>query len=256
MPYKKNITTASLTKIFSNAVTALLLLGVSSMAMAQTTAELIQEKLNASRENIQVESVVESPWIGMYEVTLKSGAVLFSDKNAQYFVLGQMLQLNEGERIVNLSEQKFQKQVASELAAVPSDQQIIYKAIGEQKASVTVFTDITCYYCQKLHKAIPELQENGVTVKYMAFPRAGLKSEVAQQMSAIWCAKDNAKALTDAKRGNKVHSAKCDDPVAEQFLLGQQIGVNATPTLFTEEGVKIAGFASAESLLQDLNINQ
>ncbi|MFT5708791.1 MAG: thiol:disulfide interchange protein DsbC, partial [Oceanospirillaceae bacterium] len=246
--------TASLKIILSNAVTALLLLGVSSSVMAQTTVELIHEKLNASRENIQVESVVESPWVGMYEVTLKSGAVLFSDKNAQYFVLGQMLQLNEGDRIVNLSEQKFQKQVASELAAVPSDQQIIYEAIGQQKASVTVFTDITCYYCQKLHKAIPELQENGVTVKYMAFPRAGSESDVGKQMSAIWCAKDSARALTDAKSGRKIDSSKCNDPVAKQFLLGQQLGVNATPTLFTEEGVKIAGFASAESLLQDLNI--
>lgn len=224
-----------------------------SSANAKTIEQEITDKLETSLAKLKIASVVKTPWSGMYEVTLDSGAILFSDKNAEYLMVGEMLNFTTDKRIVNLSEQKFQKTVASALAAVPAKQQIIYPAKNE-KATITVFTDITCFYCKKLHKAIPELQENGVTVKYMAFPRAGANSDVAQQMSSIWCAKDNAKAMTLAKQSGRIAANECDSPVADQFVMGNKLGVNATPTIFTESGEKIAGFASVDNLLSALGL--
>lgn len=234
--------------------TFMVFIAVSSNALAGSIEQLITEKIQAISAGIVVESVEESPWTGMYEVTLNSGEVIFSDKNAQYMVLGQMFNLSPEHGFANLTQQKFERKVALRLAAIDPGEQIIYAAKGEEKAVISVFTDISCYYCKKLHKALPELQENGVTIKYLAFPRAGIGSEVANQMSSIWCAKDPAKAMDLAKATGSVKALTCDDPVASQYELARQLGVNATPTIFTETGAKISGFASAESLLQELGV--
>ncbi|MCJ8337641.1 MAG: DsbC family protein [Pseudomonadales bacterium] len=227
-----------------------------STAAVASVEQEITEKIKLINENIQIESVVVSPWPGMYEVTLISGEVIFSDKNAQYMVVGQMFQLSRENGFVNLSEQKNQLKVKAVLAAVPASEQIIYPAAGAEKAVITVFTDIDCYYCQKLHKNIPKLQASGVTIKYMAFPRAGVGSPVARQMESIWCSDDPAAALTIAKSKREVPKVECDNPVTAQFQLGHKLGVNATPTIFTEQGVKIAGFASVENLLADLGVKE
>lgn len=49
---------------------------------------------------------------------------------------------------------------------------IEYKAANE-KYVVTVFTDITCGYCVRLHSQMKEYNDLGITVRYMAFPRQG-----------------------------------------------------------------------------------
>ncbi|OUS30622.1 hypothetical protein A9R01_12215 ['Osedax' symbiont bacterium Rs2_46_30_T18] len=229
--------------------------GVAAGAVASVEQD-VTEKIKSINENIQIQSVVESPWPGMYEVTLASGEVIFSDENAQYMVVGQMFQLSLEQGFVNLSEQKNQLKVKAELAAVPVSEQIIYPASGTEKAVITVFTDIDCYYCQKLHKNMPQLQSKGVTIKYMAFPRAGVGSSVARQMESIWCSKDPAAALTLAKSKRKIPNMECENPVTAQFQLGHKLGVNATPTIFTEQGVKIAGFASVDNLLADLGVTE
>ena len=236
----------------------LLSLGLVAFGMTNLTAGEIEDniidKIQTINAGIKVDTIIQSPWPGMYEVTLVSGEVIFSDENAQYMVLGQMFNLSPEQGFVNLSQQKNERRVAKTLAKVDSSEQIVYAALGEEKAVISVFTDISCYYCKKLHKALPQLQKSGVTIKYMAFPRAGIGSEVANQMSSIWCAKDPAKAMDIAKQTGRVNALTCDDPVQKQFELARQLGVNATPTIFTQTGAKISGFASAESLLQELGV--
>jgi len=231
-----------------------LVLATASVSFAGEIEDSIVDKMKLINPNIEVSEVIESPWPGMYEVTLASGEVIFSDKSAEYLVLGQMFNLSLEKGFVNLTQKKFEKKVAAVLADANSDEQIIYKAKGEEKAVISVFTDISCYYCKKLHKAIPQLQESGVTIKYLAFPREGKNSDTANQMSSIWCAKDKAKAMNLAKNSGRIESLSCDDPVEKQFDLARELGVNATPTIFTTEGVKISGFASAERLLSEIGV--
>ena len=49
-------------------------------------------------------------------------------------------------------------------------------------------------------------------------------------MVSVWCAKDPQKALTKAKAGND-SCASCKNKVAEQYMLGQKLGVNGTPNI-------------------------
>lgn len=245
----------TMSSIYSAKKVLLVVVGLMSWVVnAQSVEQNIIAKLARSAAQLEVVSVVESQWKGLYEVTLSSGAIIFSNAQANYLLTGEMHQITADQRIVNLSEQKFAKQVATKLASVSPADQIVYPATKE-RTQVTVFTDISCYFCKKLHNAIPELQRRGVTVKYMAFPRAGANSQVAAQMAAIWCAKDKAAAMTQAKNGERIAPLECANPVAEQFVFGNRIGVNATPTIFTAQGEKIAGFASAADLLNQLELN-
>ncbi|MGB1237895.1 MAG: DsbC family protein [Pseudomonadales bacterium] len=221
---------------------------------AASVEENIAAKIKEINENVVVDSVVASPWAGMYEVTLGTGETLFSDERSEYLVVGQMFNLVPGEGLVNLTALKNQKKVVAKLDELSDEEKIVYPAEGEERAVVHVFTDISCYYCQKLHKNIPELQANGVTVKYLAFPRAGEGSEVAKQMQSVWCASDQKAAMSRAKAKQRVEESLCSDVVAEQYVLGQQLGVQATPTVFAPDGRLMAGFASVERLLFDLNL--
>ncbi|MFQ7389227.1 MAG: bifunctional protein-disulfide isomerase/oxidoreductase DsbC, partial [Escherichia sp.] len=93
------------------------------------------------------------------------------------------------------------------------NEMIVYKA-PQEKHVITVFTDITCGYCHKLHEEMKDYNALGITVRYLAFPRQGLESQAEQDMKSIWCAKDKNKAFETpwlAKR------EACDLNVADHY---------------------------------------
>ena len=102
---------------------------------------------------------------------------------------------------------------------------------GKVKATVTVFTDIDCGYCRKLHQEVPELNRLGIAVRYLAYPRAGIDSDSYNKIVSAWCSNDPLGALTKAKRGEAIPTRKCDNPVARQYALGSEVGVTGTPTV-------------------------
>ena len=128
---------------------------------------------------------------------------------------------------------------------------IEFKAKNERYV-VNVFTDISCGYCQKLHNEIAQYNDLGITVRYLAFPRAGLGSQSYDELVAVWCAKDPKEALTVAKSGGHVTQSQCANSVAEQYSLGQRIGVAGTPYIVLPDGSLIGGYQPAYQLIQSL----
>ncbi len=116
-------------------------------------------------------------------------------------------------------------------------------AAPNAKYTISVFTDIECGYCRKLHQDIAELNRNGISVEYLAFPRMGLGSKDYTDMISVWCAADRRQALTNAKRGGSVPAKNCTNPVAMQYALGQQLGVNGTPAIFAPDGTQLGAAA-------------
>ena len=121
------------------------------------------------------------------------------------------------------------------------------------KHTVTVFTDIDCPYCRRLHKEVPAMNELGIKVRYLAFPRAGVHSPSFKEAVSVWCAKNPAQALTDAKAGKKVPEVTCDNPVLQHMALGEQVGVTGTPAMVLEDGRMLPGYIPATRLAQLLN---
>ena len=125
----------------------------------------------------------------------------------------------------------------------------------EAKAFVYVFTDVDCYYCQKLHQEVPALKELGVEIRYLAYPRAGVGSPSYRKIASAWCAEDPNISLTALKAGEQIPDNVCENnPVAEQYMLGGQLGVSGTPALVTESGKLLPGYMPADKLANALGL--
>jgi thiol:disulfide interchange protein DsbC len=141
------------------------------------------------------------------------------------------------------------------MLALNEDDMIIYEAEGERKATITVFTDVDCPYCRKLHAEIAEMNRLGIAVRYLAYPRTGLldsstglPTETTTKMISTWCAEDRKAMLTSAKRGGDIPVIECDSPVEEQYQLGREVGVTGTPALVLEDGTILPGYVPAATL--------
>jgi len=128
---------------------------------------------------------------------------------------------------------------------------IVYKA-PQEKHVITVFTDTSCGYCQKLHSEMADYNRLGITVRYLAFPRGGIKSATYNTMVSIWCADDQKLAMDNAKKRREIAPETCKNTVKEQYELGLFFGVNGTPAIILEDGSLKPGYLPADRLVQML----
>lgn len=198
--------------------------------------------------DMSVEDVRPTPMTGIYEVAMGSELAYVSADGA-YLIAGDMYEI--GTR-TNLTEAGRQKARVQALAKLDEREMIVFKP-AKVKHTITVFTDVECGYCRKLHSEIAQLNERGVKVRYLAYPRAGPGTDDWRKMEAVWCSMDRKKAITEAKAGNEVKSQQCSAPVAKQFQLGEQLGVRGTPAIFTSNGDYIGGYLSPDQMIKELD---
>lgn len=223
----------------------------SAVAFAAEPDEAIRQTLKALQPDLPIEAISESPMPGLYQVQLKGGRLLYTSTDAQFVLQGFLFQVKDG-KAVNLTEQAESKGVAKEINAIPAAEMVVFPADAkaEKKTHITVFTDTDCGYCQKLHSEMAELNRRGVEVRYVAFPRQGIDSHGYNTLVSVWCAKDRQAAMNLAKKREDVPAAKCDNPVAKQYELGQMIGVRGTPAIVLANGQLIPGYQPAPQLAQ------
>ncbi len=189
------------------------------------------------------DSIEETPMPGIYEVSYGS-TIFYFNKDASMMFRGDIIDVKNR---VNLTEQKRGEGRGKLLSSMDESQMIVYPAKNEI-AKVTVFTDIDCPYCVKLHREMKDYNNEGITIRYMAYPRAGLGSRSYQKAVNVWCSDNPQQAMTDAKDGKSIPEKNCDNPVAEQFQLGQALGVQGTPAMFLDDGTSLPGYVPAKRL--------
>lgn len=214
----------------------------------------IRESLGKMNFSVPVKAVSETPISGLYQVQLESGRVLYASPDGRYFMQGALFEVGSGQPR-NLTAEAEARGIGEAINAIPVEELVVF-APAEPKTHVTIFTDVDCGYCRKLHSEVDELNELGIEVRYAAFPRSGMGTPVATTMQSIWCAKDRLGAMTDAKQGKKVEPAQCADPVAQQFDLGRQVGVQGTPAIFLANGTLVPGYKPAKVLAAEALANQ
>lgn len=237
----------------SAASLALSLFAVVPVAQAETAEETITKRLNESVPGLRVDGVAESAVPGLYEVRTNNREMIYATEDGEYILAGEMLQLTD-EGVVNVTEQARSGERAETMEAYGEEGLITYRADGEEKAVVDVFTDIDCPYCRKLHDEMGRINELGITVNYYAFPRSGPGTPSFTKYESVWCADDQQEAMNSAKAGDKVTEASCDNPVEEQYQLGGKVGVTGTPAILLEDGKMIRGYVPAEKLAEGLNL--
>jgi thiol:disulfide interchange protein DsbC len=210
------------------------------------------EKVIAAKlPGVDASSIKETPIPGVYEVAAGTN-VAYVSSDARYLIRGDLIDLDTD---VNLTEQRRNHARVDQLAALSEDNMIIFgPAAKDAKYEITVFTDIDCGYCRKLHSEIAQLNNLGVRVRYVFYPRSGPNSASWKKAEDVWCAPDRKSAFTAAKQGQTVESADCGTtPVTEEWQMGQAFGVRGTPAIITSDGQLIAGYLPPPQLVARLD---
>ncbi|MEK9933433.1 MAG: thioredoxin fold domain-containing protein [Luminiphilus sp.] len=198
---------------------------------------------------IAIESIKPSPAPGISEVQIENGPMLYATDDGAYFFLNGDLHRADGADAINLTEERRSVGRREQMATVSVDDMVVFSPEGETLDYVSVFTDVTCFYCQKLHREVDQLNAKGIEVRYLAFPRGGIDSDGAKKLATAWCAEDQQTTLTELKAGVELPLNECaDNPIAAQYQLGKDLGVSGTPAIVTSTGLMIPGYRPASDL--------
>lgn len=206
----------------------------------------------ALNPNVTVETVGAAPLPGFREAIVGGQVVYVSDDGRYLFLPGAGGALFDTRAQKNLSEAALAGMRTRLLATIPQSERIVF-APKDPVHTVTVFTDVECGYCRKLHSEIAEYNAQGIAVEYLAFPRMGIGSEDFEKMVSVWCADDRNAALTRAKDTGKVIDKDCKNTVTMQYDIGQRVGLTGTPMILAEDGTQLGGYVPPKALREALD---
>ena len=218
-------------------------LGAQSVSATDAPAALT-ERLKTLFPDQEVHSIEETPVAGLYETILGSELFYFSG-DGNYLIHGSLFDLQNG--VMNLTEERRNGLRKDAIAAVGEDSMIVFGP-QDAKHTITVFTDIDCGYCRKLHSEMAQYGEEGIRVRYLSYPRSGPGTASFAKAISVWCADDREAAMTRAKAGDEVEGRECENPVLAHFELGREVGVSGTPALVLDSGQLVPGYVPAKRL--------
>ena len=228
----------------------LLVAAVSASAAADDVAAPADPRaaIAAKFPGSKPEQVKPSPVKGIFQIEM-GGETAYVSADGKFLFSGDLYDIDSR---TNLTEVARTGARSKALAKLDERDMIIFSPAAA-KHTITVFTDVDCCYCRKLHSEIEQLTKLGVRVRYMAYPRSGPGTEDWKKMEQVWCSKDRKDAITKAKQGEAIKVSTCGaTPVGKQFELGEQLGVRGTPAIFTPSGDYIGGYLPPNEMVKQL----
>jgi len=202
---------------------------------------------------LKLEDVRITPVNGIYEIT-RGSEVSYTSSDGRYVILGDMIDVDSDS---NISESRRRTIRQRLIDTVPEAEMLVFSP-KDPKYTITVFTDIDCGYCRRLHSQIAEYNRLGIRVRYLFYPRSGPDTDSWHKAEAVWCAANRNDALTRAKNGEDIKSPDChaNSIVARDYELGHKLGVEGTPAIFIANGEMLPGYASPAQLAKYLKSGQ
>ncbi|MBJ7222654.1 MULTISPECIES: bifunctional protein-disulfide isomerase/oxidoreductase DsbC [unclassified Brenneria] len=223
-----------------------LLLAATAAGFAHADDAAIKQTM--TRLGMPDAQIQSAPVSGMKTVLTDSG-VFYISEDGKHLIQGPLYDVS-GNAPLNVTSQILKAKMDA-----LQDQMIVYKA-AQEKHVITVFTDITCGYCHKLHEQMKEYNALGITVRYLAFPRQGPNSQAEKDMQSIWCVANRNKAFDDALKGEEISPATCKTNIAAHYQLGVQFGVQGTPAIVLEDGMIVPGYQGPQEMLAMLDAHK
>lgn len=216
---------------------------------ADNKLEQVRDKVSSMFETIDRKDVRPSPVDGWFAIQ-KGSIVAYISDDGRYLMQGDMIDLDNN---VNMSE-TARTDARRDIMATVKDEDVITFSPLDKKYSVSIFTDVECTYCRRLHSQIDEYLANGIEVRYLMYPRNGPSSRAWATAEEIWCASDRNGALTAAKSDRKFASTNCDAHIVQdQYALGQEVGLSGTPAIVLGDGTLISGYVPPDQLKAQLD---
>ena len=222
--------------------------GVLPAPAAADVPPALAARLQVLAPNMEPDHVTETPLAGLYEVRFGS-IIVYLSGDGQFMLRGDLIDLDAGRNVTEATRRSMR---AESVGALGEASMIVF-APEVVKHTVTVFTDVDCPYCARMHQQMADYNRLGIGIRYTAFPRAGIGSPTFDKMVSVWCAEDQRAAMTDAKAGIAIDRARCSNPVSEHYEAGRAIGVTGTPAIVLESGELIPGYVPPPELLDRLD---
>lgn len=244
------------TLIKSILVAAVASVAVSAQAVepvAQAKADSVLAAMRQARPDIPFAQIYPSPIDGVYRVPV-GNQTLYVSEDGKHFIAGNLLEVTATGFVDPLEVERTAARMEL-VSSIKVEELIVYKAKGETRAHINVFTDIDCGYCRKLHRQMDEMNSQGIEVRYLAYPRAGISSPSFDKLATAWCSENKQEAMDKLKNREPLDMNVCEDnPVAEQLLLGGKMGVTGTPALVLADGRLVPGYMPTADLLIKLGL--
>lgn len=191
-----------------------------------------------------------TPIANIYELE-HEGEITYITADGAFVFAGDLYQVTTSGQFPNLTDLR-RRELRRELLAESAEKDMI--VFGPRKAAhtISVFTDVDCQWCQRMHAQIAEYNALGIRVRYMSYPRTGPDTDAWHKAENVWCAKDRKGALTEAKHGGEVARSTCDAPIARQYRLGQLMGITGTPGVIFDTGELVPGYLPPDKMLRAL----
>ena len=141
-----------------------------------------------------------------------------------------------------------------------------FKADGNAKADLYVYTDITCTYCQGMHEQLSSYTSNGYNVHYIPFsrdldPNTGNPSPVSATFANSLCESNSPEQMSALYKEYKTKvptnsnlnkgCEKAHDYVVESLKSGINSGITGTPGIIIKKGSNTllnVGFIPADQI--------
>lgn len=208
----------------------------------------LEAKIRALAPNAEMIAISETPIEGILQVQVNS-EIYYASADAKYLITGRVIDLDTRVDLTDQAKSGIRKTFIENLDPAET----IEFSPAKPQHELLVFTDIDCGYCRKLHNQMSEYMEQGIAIRYLAFPRAGVGSHSFDKFVSVWCADDQQAAMTEAKSGGEPDPKQCDHPIEDQYNLGREVGVTGTPALLTGDGMLIPGYMPPEQLKMRLD---
>lgn len=206
------------------------------------------EAIRKLNSRVHIDRVGAAPLPGFREV-LVGGQTLYVSDDGRYLLQGSLYDMQRKQDLSEASVASLRREL---LATIPVSDRIVF-APPSPKYTVSVFTDVECGFCRKLHSQIADYNREGIAVQYLAFPRMGIGSPDFQKMVNVWCASDRRKALTDAKNDRPVPVGNCKNPVTMEYDVGRRVGLEGTPMIVAADGTAMPGYMAPKELREALD---
>ena len=228
--------------------TIFLILSLSSCSQNMDELDQAKKAIQESYPNLPIENIKKIDE-SLFEVVIQ-GEIFYLSADHKYFFAGNIIDVKTKE---NITETSRKGRRLSILENLKTENMIVYKP-NKTDYVLTIFSDTSCPYCQKLHGELDKLIENNIEIRYILFPRFGQNSDAYMQMISVWCSKDKKIALDNVfDDKNITQNTQCDNPMIENLDLAQKLSVTGTPMMFTENGTVIPGYQPAEEIIKFLS---
>ncbi len=239
-------------KILTLSLLALFLVSAEAQSKETPSKEILAGVKNLA-PTATVSSVENTPIKGVSEIVIETGRggeVYYISDDGKYLLNGNMIDTTTREDLTEKKKTGIRKDIIGKLGK----EQMIDFLPDDMKHHLTVFTDIDCGYCRKLHDQVDEYNALGIGISYLFFPRSGVGTPSFDKAISVWCSDDQQSAMTNAKSGVNIEQIKCDNPIKEQYDAGKAAGVTGTPAMVLDNGKLLPGYLPPQALLDRLKL--